>query len=443
MTDTPTLVQMPTLSERLSPLQRTIAESYQRVFMRGNRTDDLLIFSSLINEIADSLVPVWKGGVDLADSNADQELERLKSAIDEFKTWDQNIPVDYPARVRFLIHSEQAHADKVDELDRQLIAQRNSEDNLSGKLKDAKELLESLQNDQEWSRAVLKEALGQQANVDSRSVHESIVYLLSQVALDKVMREDTSSADEIALLKDQLKEATAAQEKYNALQAELRPKLEPIFGRQAQTESIEDCFRNLIARYNERESDIAKSREHLISVLGEAQVDGVPLSGAVLVLKGRYSGACARIAQQEAALAQKPTVVVEASKEPASPAIPTHAVVHIEDSPRQAQDKRNPFLRVDGIFQFQSANPNVPWVALSNFDIPRPLLKSMLQMAIGEANTWHDICKTLSVNSDVARDIQRGFTHLINKLRTKAAGAPEIDEAIDKKPEAKMLEVAI
>ena len=178
-------------------------------------------------------------------------------------------------------------------------------------------------------------------------------------------------------------------------------------------------------------------------MLGEAQVDGVPLSGAVLVLKGRYSGACARIAQQEATLAQKPTVVVEASKEPASPAIPTHAVVHIEDSPRQAQDKRNPFLRVDGIFQFQSANPNVPWVALSNFDIPRPLLKSMLQMAIGEANTWHDICKTLSVNSDVARDIQRGFAHLINKLRTKAAGAPEIDEAIDKKPEAKMLEVAI
>jgi hypothetical protein len=56
--------------------------------------------------------------------------------------------------------------------------------------------------------------------------------------------------------------------------------------------------------------------------------------------------------------------------------------------------------------------------------------------------SWHDICKTISVNSDVARDIQRGFAHLINKLRTKAAGAPEIDEAIDKKPVAQMLEVA-
>lgn len=405
MPEAPTLdltySQMPALSERLTPLQRTLAESYQRVFMRGNRTDDLLIFSGLINEIADAPGPVWHVGVDLSQSDH-RELLEYRQRLSEFPNPDGS-ELEGPELLGFIISWHDSYRTDNQLLCRQIKELQASEDELTGKLKDVRELLESLEFDQDKSRAILKEALGEDANIDTRPVYESIVQLFRKSQLEASTADDSSLQDELTLLKDQLAEATKVVEQHEA---------------------------------NSR-----KAREHLVSVLGEQQVDAVPLADAVLMLKGRYSGACARIQQMEAQVNGQPKPLVDPMNSVVvSPPIEPKAVVHLADSPRQAQDKRNPFLRVDGIYQFQSNNPNVGWIALPNFDIPRPVLKSMLLMAVGEANTWQEICKTLSLNCDVARDVQRGFALLINKLRTKAAGAPEVDEAIDKKPVAQMLE---
>lgn len=302
MPEAPTLdltySQMPALSERLTPLQRTLAESYQRVFMRGNRTDDLLIFSGLINEIADS-----------------QDAKRPALGYVE--------------------------ATKLTE---QVGALQASEDELTGKLKDVRELLESLEFDQDKSRAILKEALGEDANIDTRPVYESIVQLFRKSQLEASTANDSSLQDELTLLKDQLAEATkvveesqhAKQEKYAALHFEFRPKLEQFFGSQAQTQSIEDCFRNLIARHKHSETDISKAREHLISVLGEEQVDAVPMADGVLMLKARYSGACARIKQLEAQVGQ-----LQASAVPQAPVISLQSPSAL-DTPSAADASNQP-----------------------------------------------------------------------------------------------------
>ena len=386
MSEALTLEQIPVLSDKLTPLQRTLAESYQRVFIRGNRMDDLLIFSSMINEIAESPKLAWNIGVDYAECQSDRQLKALQE----------------------------------------------SEDKLTEKLRESQEAKEQLDGRYRAIIAVINKYFGQEApfEVDGDAAQFFDDYI--------------QNAEQVA---GSLEITSTGQGKYDALQSEFRPKLEPIFGTLAQSQSIEDCFRNLIARYYDYEKSFKKSREILASVLGEEQTSSVPLEDAVLLLKARLSGANSRIHQLEELIRQKDSPAKDVSSpdnevnSPVNEAQRPTAVVQVQDTPRQAQDKRNPFLKVDGIYQFQSQNPGVAWIALSNFDIPRPLLKSMLLMAVGETNTWAEICKTLSVNSDVAKDIQRGFAHLINKLRTRSAGTVEIEEALDKKPVAHMLEV--
>lgn len=84
--------ELPPLSGNLTNLQRTLAETYQRVFVNGNRIDDAMILTSLINEVADRKQGEGGAGEDTAELLilVEQLKSDLRSATRVNDEWEKS-----------------------------------------------------------------------------------------------------------------------------------------------------------------------------------------------------------------------------------------------------------------------------------------------------------------------------------------------------------------
>jgi hypothetical protein len=277
-----TKVQIPALSERLTPLQRTIAESYQRVFMRGNRTDDLLIFSGLINEIANAPAPVWNVGVDLGESDVDRQIKAL-----------QDSETDLTKKLR-LIQSDLALAENVIEPFRKELFAAERVD------RDLAHLISRLMfvwNKHKEDGYTLKSSVTEQreAKEQAEGKYQTLIAVMGKhfgndpafhLADDMAQFLDSSVQsliEELEQAQEGVKRVSLNAEKYDQIHDDFRPKLEPIFGQQALSQSIEDCFRNLIARYNGACARITQLESLMAPAVNEVKAEGTPLSPCALI----------------------------------------------------------------------------------------------------------------------------------------------------------------
>jgi hypothetical protein len=427
-----TITQMPALSERLTPLQRTLAESYQRVFMRGNRPDDLLILTGLINEIADAPLPKKLRGSDIGCFDADEEeFRQIDESLLKFEHPDAGEPETRAGLIDFILECYNEYVSTNKQLGNQLKALQESEKGLTEKLRCAQEAAEQSEGKYQALVAVMGKHFG---NHPEFHVSDDLAEYLDRSLLHSVGSIKETDAynllqNEITLLKDQLKDAAGIINSYESLHNEFRPKLEPFFGRQALTESIDDCFRNLVARHIRNETGIQKAREILISVLGESQVDGVSFEDAVMVLKGRYSGSCARIKQLEAQIGSKAGVserVIEngqhirdigvgfKSELIVDPPSPAQAVVEVQEEPKlkeAAEAKRGPGRPKKPVFVEQTDLSDLAKKFYLR-GVPvlgdlRKHLPNVAQLAYGDGLTVTSIAKSLQIGLSDASDVLR------------------------------------
>lgn len=84
--------ELPPLSGNLTNLQRTLAETYQRVFVNGNRIDDAMILTSLINEVADRKQVEGEANQDTAELLilVEQLKSDLRSATRVNDEWEKS-----------------------------------------------------------------------------------------------------------------------------------------------------------------------------------------------------------------------------------------------------------------------------------------------------------------------------------------------------------------
>lgn len=108
----------------------------------------------------------------------------------------------------------------------------------------------------------------------------------------------------------------------------------------------------------------------------------------------------------------------------------------ITDTAVQVEDRRSPFVKVDGTFQFRQQNPDVPWLRLSNYNIPVPILRSLILMSTAEGGHVTTAAHALSLIPSVGTDLGRCFGRLIGMLRDGTATADDLDAAIAKRLEA-------